>query len=204
MWRWRRSRRPISAMPTDNAESFRLRHRRRGLGRLRARQPAQRRRPEPRAPARIWRQRPLGLHPDAGGAVDPDEQSPLRMGLCDRARAASERPDPADAARQGARRLVLDQRPRLCARQSARLRPLAGGGRGRLGLSRRAALFQARRDAGRGRRPLSRRQRAAADAERPARQSALPDIREGRRRGRLSGLRRPQRLPAGRFRRRST
>ena len=38
-------------------------------------------------------------------------------------------------ARQGARRLVLDQRPRLRARQPARFRPLGGGGRARLGLS---------------------------------------------------------------------
>ena len=36
-------------------------------------------------------------------------------------------------ARQGARRLVLDQRPRLCPRQSARFRPLGGGGRATAG-----------------------------------------------------------------------
>ena len=39
------------------------------------------------------------------------------------------------SARQGSRRLVLDQRPRLCARPSARFRALGGGRREGLGLS---------------------------------------------------------------------
>ena len=40
---------------------------------------------------------------------------------------------PEHAARQGARRLVVDQRPGLYPRQPARLRPLGGGGRARAG-----------------------------------------------------------------------
>ena len=65
---------------------------------------------------RIWRQRLRPVHPDAGGAVLPDEHEPLRLGLLHRARAASRRPRAGHAARQGDRRLLLDQRHGLCAR----------------------------------------------------------------------------------------
>ncbi len=43
-------------------------------------------------------------------AVDPDEHGELRLALPHRARAAPRRPPPAHPARQGARRLLLDQR----------------------------------------------------------------------------------------------
>ena len=46
----------------------------------------------------------------------PMNMSTLQLGLRDRARAASEQPPPRHAARQGDRRLVLDQRHGLCAR----------------------------------------------------------------------------------------
>ena len=68
---------------------------------------------------RIWRHRFRAADPDAVGAVDPDEHEPLRLGLFHRARTASRRPRAGDAARQGARRLVLDQRHGLCARPCA-------------------------------------------------------------------------------------
>ena len=70
------------------------------------------------------RHRSRAADPDAVGAVDPDEHEPLRLGLCQRAGAASRRPRAGHAARQGDRRLVLDQRHGLCARPCARLRPL--------------------------------------------------------------------------------
>ena len=76
----------------------------------------------------------------------PMNMCALRLGLCDRARAASRRPRACHAARQGDRRLVVDQRHGLCARPCQRLRPLGRTGRDRLGLRRRAPLFQAHGD----------------------------------------------------------
>ena len=73
---------------------------------------------------------------------------PMNMSLYDwgfatRARAASRRPRSRHAARQGDRRLVVDQRHGLCARSRPRLRPLGRARRGRLVVRRRAPLFQA-------------------------------------------------------------
>ena len=150
-------------------------------------------RPQQRAGAGIWRLGPVGLHPDAGRALDPDEHEEVQLGLCERAGAESRRPPARLPARQGARRLVLDQRPRLCPRPSPRFRPLGGGGRARLGLSACAALFPARRGLARGRRPLSRRRRPARDAPRRAAQSALRRLHRGGAAGRLSRQRRSQR-----------
>ena len=96
--------------------------------------------------ARIRRLRPLDLHPDAGGALDPAQHESLQLGLLERAGAASQQPPHLLPARQGARRLVLDQRPRLCARPRARLRPLGGGGRARLVLREGAPLLPPRRE----------------------------------------------------------
>ena len=56
--------------------------------------------------------------------VDPDEHGALRLALLHRARAAPQWPAPAHAARQGARRLLIDQRPGVRARQPARFRAL--------------------------------------------------------------------------------
>ncbi len=74
-------------------------------------------------------------------------------------------------ARQGAGRLVLDQRDGLHARQSRRLRPLGAEGRARLVLCRRAALFQARRDLGGRREHLARRD--GADRHRNSRRRTI-------------------------------
>jgi choline dehydrogenase len=57
----------------------------------------------------------------------PMNMSRYDWGFCQRAGAASRRPRARHAARQGARRLVLDQRHGLCPRPRARLRPLGGG-----------------------------------------------------------------------------
>ena len=75
--------------------------------------------------------------------------------------AASRRPRPGHAARQGDRRIVLDQRHGLCARPCARLRHLGGDGRQGLGLSPRAALLQAHGELPRRRGGLARHRRAA-------------------------------------------
>ena len=66
------------------------------------------------------------------------------------------------------RRLVLDQRHGLCARPRARLRPLGRAGRDRLGLCRRAPLFQAHGERQRRRGRLARHGRPAARPARPA------------------------------------
>ena len=74
------------------------------------------------------RLRPLDLRADAVRALHSDEHGEVQLGLSHRARAAPRRPTPAHAARQGARRLVVDQRPGLYPRQSARFRPLGDEG----------------------------------------------------------------------------
>ena len=80
-------------------------------------------------------------------------------------------------ARQGAGRLVLDQRDGLYARPSRRLRPLGAEGRARLVLCGRAALFQARARPGR----AARTNIAAARARsaRNGRRRAIRSIRPG-------------------------
>ena len=125
----------------------RFRHRRLRLGRLGAGLPPVRGRPPLRDRHRIWRHRFRTVHPDAGGAVLSDEHEPLRLGI------HLTEPEPhlggrvaGDAARQGARRLVLHQRHGLCARPCPRFRPLGRAGRGGLGLCRRAPLLQAHGD----------------------------------------------------------
>ena len=62
-----------------------------------------------------------------------------------RARPRPQRPPRRGAARQGAGRLVVDQRDGLHPRRSRRLRPLGAEGRARLVVRRRAAVLQARR-----------------------------------------------------------
>ena len=64
------------------------------------------------------------LHPHARRAVVPDRQPLLRLEVRVRARAAHGRPPHLPRARQGARRIELDQRDDLPARQPAGLRAL--------------------------------------------------------------------------------
>ncbi len=61
---------------------------------------------------------------------DPDEHAALRLALLHRARAAPERPPPAHPARQGARRLLLDQR-HWCTCAAIRSTSSAGRRKGR-------------------------------------------------------------------------
>ena len=65
-----------------------------------------------------------------------------------RAGARARQPPDHPAARQGAGRIELDQRPALCARPARGFRPLAAARQCRLGLRRRAAVFPPRRGPG--------------------------------------------------------
>ena len=81
--------------------------------------------------------------------------------LRDRARSRRRRPQGVLAARQGAGRLILDQRHGLYPRAGRGFRPLAPARQYRLVVRRRAALFQALRASDARRRRLSRHRRAA-------------------------------------------
>ena len=89
--------------------------------------------------------RQLDLVPHSGRLPVRDRQSALRLDVQDRGGARPERPRAELSARQGARRLVGDQRHDLHARPGGRLRPLAPARPHRLGLGRRAAVLQAAR-----------------------------------------------------------
>ena len=121
---------------------LRLRHRRRRHGRLRARQPPDARIPRTRVlllEAGGRDQLPLDPHP--GRLPLLHRQPAHRLDDADRGRARPERPLARLSARQGARRLLLDQRHDLHARPGGRLRRLAPARQRRLGLGRRAALL---------------------------------------------------------------
>ena len=185
---------------SNDCERLRLHHRRRGLRRLRAGQPAERRRRGERAFARSGTGRPSPLYLDSARHGPHARLRDVRLGLSDRERAQSERPPYRGDARQGARRLVVDQCHGLYARQSRRLRPLGAERRARLVLCRCAAVFQARRNLGGWRESLPRRLGAARH---PVRQDARSAVRclDGRRQGaRPAHDRGLQRRNAGRHR----
>ena len=92
-----------------------------GSAGLRARQSTDRRRPALGAAARVRRLGSFDLHPDAERAVDSDEHGQIRVALPLRARERPRRPPHLHAARQGARRILIDQRHGLRARQCAGL-----------------------------------------------------------------------------------
>ena len=101
------------------------------------------------------------------------QQSAARLGLLRRAGGERRRPRGRMRARQGDRRLVVDQRDGLRARQSRRLRPLGGSGPARMVVRARAAVFPQAGVLGRRREPLSRRRRPAHDARVALRRSAV-------------------------------
>ncbi len=186
--------------PRREHEELRLRHRRRRLGGLRAGQPALRGPLDQRAGARGRSQRHLAgpVHPHAGGAAVPDRQPALRLEVRVGARAAHGRAAGLPRARQGAGRLVLDQRDDLPARQPLRLRALGRRRRhGAVGLRPLPALLQADGDHHRGRRRLARRLRPAGARARSGHLAALRGVLRGRPAGRAPADRRRQRLPAG-------
>ena len=101
------------------------------------------------------------LHPSAGGLHQNLPHEEHQLGLPAGAGALDRRPQHLRAARQDARRLVLDQRPHLQPRPAPGFRHLGAARQSRLGLSGRAALFQAAgaaRRRGRGRLSRPRRQ----------------------------------------------
>ena len=165
--RWPSEARRRGGFPRPRKRSFdehahdRLHHRRRRAGRLRARQPAERGPGHLGDAARGRRQRLASPDPYAR-RLRQDDQGHRLLGLVDRAAEAHEGPRLSLHPGQGDRRRLLHQRADLHARQRPRLRRL-GEGRGsvRLGLSRRAALLQARREQRALRQRFSRRQRPA-------------------------------------------
>ena len=110
-------------MAARGDERVRLHHRRRRLGRLRARRPADRGRPQHACCVLEFggSDRSVCIRMPAALSI-PMNMAQVQLALRDRAGAASRRPPPALPARQGPGRLVLDQRPRLHARQPARFR----------------------------------------------------------------------------------
>ena len=157
-------------------EQLRLRHRRRRVGRLRARQPPQRGPLDARARARgrppdylwdVYIHMPAALSFPIGNRFYDwkyeSEPEPHMNGRRDLPRA-----------RQGARRLELDQRDDLPARQPARLRALGRRSRdGELGLRPLPAVLQADGDLPRRRRRLARRRRPARARARPGDEPAV-------------------------------
>jgi hypothetical protein len=138
------------------------------------------------------------LRAHAGGALVPDREPPLRLGLRVRAGAVHERPADLPRARQAARGVVVDQRDDLPARQPLGLRALGGAARPRaLGLRTLPAVLQADGDL---RRRGGRMARGRRAARRGARPRFEPALRRLLRRGAAGGLRvdgRRQRRAAG-------
>ena len=145
---------------------------------------------------------------EAGGEdtqpLDP-HSARLRQDLCrsvgqlvlrDRARSGRRRPPRLLAARQGARRLVLDQRHGLYPRPGRGFRPLAPARQYRLVVRRRAALFQARRAPDARRRRVPRHRRTALRLRCAGPSPDLRSLYRRRDRARLSAQRRFQRRAA--------
>jgi len=141
---------------------LRLHRGRRGLGRLRRRQPAVGRPAPPGAAAGSRRSGQLDLVPRAGRLPVRHRQPALGLDVPDRAGGRPERPGAEIPARQGGRRVVGDQRHDLHARPGRRLRPLAPARPRRLGLGRRGADLQAPGRPLPGRERASRRRRRVA------------------------------------------
>ena len=179
----------------------RLHHRRRRQRRLRAGQPADRIRAPSRPAARGRRRGPQHLDPHSARLRQAVHQPEGELALRVRAGARAQRPPHHPAARQGAGRIELDQRPALHPRPGAGFRPLAPARQRRLELRRRAALLPARRGSGARRRRTSRRRRSARGLRRERAASAvrgLPRRRSSRPacRATTTSTARPRRAPA--------
>ena len=106
---------------TTDQNRIRFHRRRRGLGRLRAGQPAERRR---RAPGPADRGRRAGQqhqHPYSADGREPAQGRKIYLAVHDREAGASQRQGAIVGAGQGARRIQLDQRQRLCSRRPGRI-----------------------------------------------------------------------------------
>ena len=168
----------------------RLRRRGRGLGRLRAGEPADRGRQRHGAAAGARRRRqerppgePIPAH--AHGALHPHEPAEVQLGLRDRAGARLQPPPDALPARPRARRLQLDKRHGVRARPRPGLRALGSRGRRGLGLPRLPALLPQDGDLGWRRVRTPRQRRAASHDERRDGEPAVPGVHRRGRGGRL-------------------
>ena len=123
----------------------RLRNRRRRLRRLRHGGAPVRGPRNTRRPAGSRRPRPAFLDPRPARLRQDHHRSPRQLVLRDGTGAQPERPPRVLAARQGAGRIVVDQRPGLHPRPERGLRPVAPARQHRLVVRRRAAVFPARR-----------------------------------------------------------
>ncbi len=141
------------------------------------------------------------LHPHAGRSRVPHRQQALRLDVPVRAGAVHARPADLPRAREGARRVKLDQRDDLPARQPARLRALGGraGPRG-LVVSPLPPLFQADGDLPRRRGRFPRRRRPARPRARPRDEPALRRVLRRGETGRVRVDGGRQRSQAGRLR----
>ena len=127
----------------DGRGVLRLRDHRRGLGRQRAGQPAERGRHRLGAGARGRAQRLASLHSCARRLHQDLPRCARELALQHGAEPMDRRPAHPGAARQDAGRLQLHQRQRLQSRPAHGLRHLGPARQPRLGLCRRAPLLQA-------------------------------------------------------------
>ena len=144
-------------------------------------------------------ERLASLHPSAGRLHQDVPHEEHQLGLPAGGRPVDRRAQHLRAARQDARRLVLDQRPHLQPRPAPGFRYLGADGQSRLGLSGRAALLQAAGAPGRrGRGHLSRPRRRAHRHHHGVAGSALRGLHGRRRQPRHSKKPRLQRRDPGR------
>ena len=104
-------------------------------------------------------------------------QSEIQLGLRDGSRGGTQQSQGRLAARQGARRLRLDQWPRLPAWRAQRFRRMGKSRRDRLGLQGRAALLQEKRAQRARRRSMARRRRPHAPVQHQEPLGAQPRLR---------------------------
>ncbi len=138
------------------------------------------------------------LHPHARRALVPDRLALLRLALRVGAGAVHGRPPRLARAREGARRVELDQRDDLPAREPARLREVGDGARARaLGLRALPPVLQADGDLPVGRERVPRRVGPARRRARARHESSLRGVPRSRAASRLRADRRRQRAQAG-------
>ena len=139
------------------------------------------------------------LHPFAGRLHQDLPHEERQLGLPAGARSLDRRPQHLCAARQDARRLLLDQRPHLQSRPAPGFRYLGAARQSRLGLSGRAAVFQAAGAAHRrGRGHVSRARRQSDRHHHGVARSALRGVHGRRDEPRHSAQPRLQRRDPGR------
>ena len=179
---------------------IRLHRRRRRFGRLRAGQPADRGWQDHRPAARSRRQGSRSVDPHTRRLLPQHLQPQGRLEFRIGTGARIQQPPHTAAARQGARRLLVDQRPDLHPRPEAGLRPVAPTWQHRVVLRRRAAVFPQVGGPGARRERVPRQGRPARGVRSAHRSSAARCVRGGREAGGLSVQSGLQRRRTGRRR----